>query len=226
MADTQRYFGGERSTITLPMLAGLALGAFVVYKLFLQRIVEVEIEDKDEPVPDPEVEFVTSDSPKCQNMEDKLKTPAGCGIVKVLAYRRKGYRVRGHIREEVYIEEIPGYPGYYLQKSPTDAHAAFIRMMAGAKADGVIFSVNSAFRTMAKQKELYKLYKSGRGNEAAIPGRSTHQYGVTLDIAVKTRPKTLQWLRSNASNYGFFETVKGEPHHWEYISAKDPKRGK
>ena len=42
--------------------------------------------------------------------------------------------------------------------------------------------VASAFRSRAKQQELYNLYRSGRGNPAAPPGTSKHESGLAIDL--------------------------------------------
>lgn len=42
--------------------------------------------------------------------------------------------------------------------------------------------VASAFRSRAKQEELYRLYLSGRGNPAAKPGTSKHESGLAIDL--------------------------------------------
>jgi LAS superfamily LD-carboxypeptidase LdcB len=60
--------------------------------------------------------------------------------------------------------------GYYLR---ADAARAFVAMSAEAKRRwGRPITVISAYRTYAKQVELWNLYKSGRGNLAALPGSS------------------------------------------------------
>lgn len=42
--------------------------------------------------------------------------------------------------------------------------------------------IASAFRSRAKQEELYRLYLSGRGNPAARPGTSKHESGLAIDL--------------------------------------------
>lgn len=154
----------------------------------------------------------------CAKIEDQLSTPIGCGVVSVDAYL-KGERAR------VTIAEVPGFSGFYLQRSPVDAFAAFSRMRQAIQASGIKVKVNSAFRTMAKQKELYTKYLTGRGALAAKPGRSNHQYGVAVDLDVKSNPKLLSWLRSNAGSYGFHQAVPSENWHWEYDARRDTRAG-
>ena len=91
---------------------------------------------------------------------------------------------------------------------------AFVRMRDAAARDGVTIVVVSGFRTMAKQRELYKLYKAGRGNLAAPPGFSNHQSGHALDLNTKARG-VYAWLARNGAKYGFRRTVPSEQWHWE-----------
>jgi hypothetical protein len=98
-----------------------------------------------------------------------------------------------------------------------DAAGAYKRMAAAAKSAGITLRVNSAFRSMAAQQRLYKLYKSGKGNLAARPGYSNHQGGIAVDIEVgSTASPTYKWLARNAAKHGFRRTVPSEPWHWEY----------
>ncbi|MEM6698100.1 MAG: M15 family metallopeptidase, partial [Bacteroidota bacterium] len=72
-----------------------------------------------------------------------------------------------------------------------------------------------------KQEYFYRRYKNG-GNKAAKPGRSNHQNGIALDIA-NTKSGTsivYQWLKENATKYGFVRTVKSESWHWVYLPGK------
>jgi hypothetical protein len=91
---------------------------------------------------------------------------------------------------------------------------AFARMQDAAKRDGVSLVVVSGFRTMAKQRELYRLYRAGRGNLAAPPGYSNHQSGHALDLNAKARG-VYGWLARNGSSFGFRRTVPSESWHWE-----------
>lgn len=208
--------------VGLPTLLALGFGAFVFYRIL--KASRSEAEEMEQPKSDVP-EYVAPTDPKCMNLEDKLNTPSGCGTVKVMAYRADTKDRTSFLREEVMIAEIPTQAGHYLQRHPIDALGAFQRLERSATAAGHRVKVNSGFRTMAKQRDLYNRYITGRGNLAARPGRSTHQYGVTVDINVADNPKLLAWLRANAARFGFFETVKSEPWHWEYIKAKDTGAG-
>jgi len=99
----------------------------------------------------------------------------------------------------------------------SDAAAAFNRMYAAARAQGITLKVNSGFRSMAEQQALYRAYQNGTGNLAAKPGYSNHQGGIAVDINVGgTGTSTYRWLANNAKNFGFVRTVPSEPWHWEF----------
>lgn len=103
------------------------------------------------------------------------------------------------------------------------AAVAFLKMRAAARSDLLELEINSAFRRMADQERLYKLYKSGKGYPAAKPGWSLHQSGMAVDIDVKDSRGNLKpikaWLDKNAARYGWKATVPSEAHHFEYIGS-------
>jgi peptidoglycan hydrolase-like protein with peptidoglycan-binding domain len=99
---------------------------------------------------------------------------------------------------------------------------AFKRMEAAARRDGVELNIVSGFRTMAEQQELYRRYKAGTGNLAAVPGYSNHQNGRALDLNVQTGSsdavgvgRVYNWLARHAGQYGF-RRIPAEAWHWEY----------
>lgn len=104
-----------------------------------------------------------------------------------------------------------------LDAKPVEVHtaAAFTRMRDAAQRDRVRLRIASGFRTMAHQEALYRAYRRGRGNLAAVPGRSNHQSGHALDLNTST-PGVLRWLERNARRFGFRRTVPTEPWHWEW----------
>jgi hypothetical protein len=96
---------------------------------------------------------------------------------------------------------------------------AFLDMRTAAAVAGVELRLESGFRTVEQQRELYRAWRVGKGNKAARPGTSNHQSGRALDIAVISVPGALDWLEQNAASFGFKRTVKSEPWHWEYVDA-------
>jgi len=99
---------------------------------------------------------------------------------------------------------------------------AFLKMKAAASSAGVSLKINSGFRTQKEQEHLYNCYKTKKcnnGNLAAKPGYSNHQNGKALDIAV-ANPKVFDWMKKNASKFGFVRTVPSENWHWELRHTK------
>lgn len=114
------------------------------------------------------------------------------------------------------------------------AAEAWGRMVSAAAAKGIYFTINSAYRDPEKQKQLFQGYvkklaaweKSGRKtpkpSPVAAPGKSEHEKGTAVDIAVEGRPIIFQWLTTNATKYGFYATASGERWHWAFYSPAPP----
>lgn len=108
--------------------------------------------------------------------------------------------------------EVVWIDGKRVSKRTADA---YYRMREAARRDGVHLTVISGFRTYDEQKELYRLYRAGRGNLAAKPGHSNHQNGWALDLNHRG-PGVYRWLTRNGARFGFKRTVPSEKWHWEY----------
>ena len=91
---------------------------------------------------------------------------------------------------------------------------AFRKMEAAAAKDGVDLSIRSGFRSHERQHMLYRAWREGWGNKAARPGFSNHQSGRALDIDMDGA--VAAWMSRNAKKFGFRQTVRGEPWHWEF----------
>jgi|JI10StandDraft_1071094.scaffolds.fasta_scaffold90491_2 hypothetical protein len=104
-----------------------------------------------------------------------------------------------------------------LDSKPVEVHtaSAYSRMRDAAARDHIRLRIVSGFRTMAHQQALYRAYRRGRGNLAAVPGQSNHQSGHALDLNTSS-PGVLRWLERNARRFGFRRTVPTEPWHWEW----------
>jgi len=104
-----------------------------------------------------------------------------------------------------------------LDDKPVEVHtaSAYSRMRDAASRDHIRLRIVSGFRTMAHQQALYRAYRRGRGNLAAVPGQSNHQSGHALDLNTSS-PGVLRWLERNARRFGFRRTVPTEPWHWEW----------
>ncbi|ATB29681.1 peptidoglycan-binding protein [Melittangium boletus] len=126
-----------------------------------------------------------------------------------------GRTVTGYVNgapRQITLSKIPNG-----KEMRSDAAAAFNRMHAAAARAGINLHVNSGFRSMAEQQELYRKYLNGTGNLAAKPGYSNHQGGIAVDINVGgTGTATYKWLAAHGAEYGFKRTVPSEPWHWEY----------
>ena len=102
--------------------------------------------------------------------------------------------------------------GYYLERG---AAAAFNAMsQAASRRWGRPIRVISAYRTLSKQQYLWGLYRSGRGNLAAIPGTSNHGWGLAIDCAS-------QWDRWAIDQlgriYGWAKAWSDAPSEWWHI---------
>ena len=107
-------------------------------------------------------------------------------------------------------------PGHFL--TPTAANS-FQQMKAAAAKDGVNLNINTAYRSYENQVKManqYGLYS--KGGKAAVPGTSNHGLGKAVDLNVKANPGSFEWLKNNASKYGFYN-IPREPWHWEVRTA-------
>lgn len=103
----------------------------------------------------------------------------------------------------------------------TRTASAYWAMRAAAAEDGVPLTIYSGFRTAAEQAWFYRCYECdccNGGVLAAKPGWSNHQSGRALDVKISD-PNVLTWLKANAPRFGFTNTVRSEPWHWEYGGA-------
>ena len=103
---------------------------------------------------------------------------------------------------------------------------AFRRMIADARADGIVLS-GGGFRTKQRQIELRKSNgcadvwtapASSCRVPTAIPGRSLHEIGLAVDLTSGGRSLTsssagFRWLVKNADEYGYVN-LPSEPWHW------------
>lgn len=100
----------------------------------------------------------------------------------------------------------------------------YAALVAAAAKDGILVTLNSGFRSYPEQKHLHDGFiRSLPGfNTAAKPGFSKHQNGIAFDISVPGGDgnPTYEWLKRNATAFGFVRTVSKEPWHWEFDEAK------
>jgi LysM repeat protein len=75
----------------------------------------------------------------------------------------------------------------------------------------------SAYRSYGQQAYLYGLYQSGRGNLAAVPGSSSHEYGAALDLA---DPAMANVIDEIGASYGWEKTEA--PSEWWHVNYVGP----
>lgn len=71
----------------------------------------------------------------------------------------------------------------------------------------------SAYRTTEQQQELYDLYLSGQGAPANQPGTSTHESGLSVDVA---EPVMRDVIDQIGGGYGWSGTIPSEWWHVQY----------
>lgn len=91
---------------------------------------------------------------------------------------------------------------------------------------GKKLKVNSAKRSYDQQAKLYALYKAGKGNPAAPPGKSLHEFGYALDLDTEAG----NYLEKNnlLGKYGFERLkIPHEEHHIQVagVTAAAAKAG-
>lgn len=123
------------------------------------------------------------------------------------------------------------------------AAAKFRQMQAAARAEGVILTPISGFRSVQNQEYLFFKIKEERAQNttkraevSAPPGYSEHHTGYAMDIGDGKVPATnlatsfentaaFRWLRANAAKYSFElsfpkdnpQGISYEPWHWRFV---------
>jgi hypothetical protein len=160
-----------------------------------------------EPRVDPAIDLAAIELHDAERHDDPMWTLSSDPVERV------GYR---HGRRHT-VEVVPLGPTAIEVEIRTAQ--AFLDMRAAAAEAGVELRLESGFRTVEEQRELFRAWRKGYGNKAARPGKSNHQSGRALDISVNSVPGAFAWLEANASSFGFKRTVKSEPWHWEYVEV-------
>ncbi|MCA1578856.1 MAG: M15 family metallopeptidase [Acidobacteria bacterium] len=115
--------------------------------------------------------------------------------------------------------------GAEMEQITLDSVEAYLEMKDAAEQDNIQISINSAFRTFARQAQLRHLFDIGQGNNAARPGFSNHQHGQAFDLNTRHNvfdgsDKVYEWLKRNGPRFGFVRTVSRESWHWELLPAE------
>lgn len=141
--------------------------------------------------------------------------------------------VRGH-KGTIEVERLPivsaknGRP-FWLREG--EVAEAFRDMVAYALTHGYEIRLNSAYRTMAEQRKLKRLFPKLAGTPGA-GGRRTHQTGCSVDITgtvkeikgVEHRTMLYWWLKRFSKQFNFVNDMPNEPWHWTYVGPIEGER--
>lgn len=86
-------------------------------------------------------------------------------------------------------------------------------------------SSRTAYRTYAEQEYFWNLYRSGRGNLAAVPGSSNHGWGVAVDVPTI---EMAQLINRHGAAYGWQKRWSDAPSEWwhfKYAPGRDRHKG-
>jgi hypothetical protein len=98
-----------------------------------------------------------------------------------------------------------------------DVAAAYDQMAAAARADGVVLTVVSGFRSDAEQAELFAAHPDPTW--VAPPGQSLHRCATELDLGPSS---AYGWLASNAVRFGFVQRYSWEAWHYGFDAGPAP----
>ena len=98
-----------------------------------------------------------------------------------------------------------------------DVAAAFDRIAAAARADGVSLLINDGFRSDAEQAVLWAQNPDPRW--VAPPGTSLHRCATELDLGP---PAAYAWLAANATRFGFVQRYPWEAWHYGFDAGPAP----
>jgi soluble lytic murein transglycosylase-like protein len=98
-----------------------------------------------------------------------------------------------------------------------DVAAAYDRMAAAARADGVALLVVSGFRSDAEQAALFAAHPDPTW--VAPPGKSLHRCATELDLGPET---AYAWLAANATRFGFVQRYSWEAWHYGFTAGPPP----
>src|SRR3989344_1098357 len=148
-------------------------------------------------------------------------------------------------KELIYGAGCPEDPRAYLltksKQSPdhvqglnSDFACRLYKFLKAADAEGKNVTLNSGYRSIPRQAEIYRVFMAngGRGAPVAPPGRSKHNYGIAYDLHYDGQhsnfrlgngntAKCLQilpsckWAHDNAARFGLRYPMLVEPWHIE-----------
>jgi len=155
--------------------------------------------------------------------------------------------ILGHLPyEEAPIDELKAVTADGKIKLRLEAAEKFLQMQAAAKANGIILTALSGFRSEAEQEYLFFQVKENRAQVttkraevSAPPGYSEHHTGYAVDIGDGNTPASnlnpdfektaaFRWLKENAPKYSFelsfpqdnLQGISYEPWHWRFVGDR------
>ena len=151
-------------------------------------------------------------------------------------------KMNGRLPDEL-LQEIEGGGKLYV-----DAARKFIEMSEAAAREGISIKADTTFRcyrSFQRQERVFnqrfqiinsntklregsirveydgKFWQLDEGTAfAAVPGTSSHGYGLAVDIRHANRSPTKEWLAKNAARFGFRREYISEPWHYTYIGSR------
>ncbi len=98
-----------------------------------------------------------------------------------------------------------------------DVAAAYDRMAAAARADGITLVVVSGFRSDAEQARLFAEHPDPKW--VAPPGHSLHRCATELDLGPDS---AYVWIAANAARFGFVQRYSWEAWHFGFDAGPPP----
>ena len=119
------------------------------------------------------------------------------------------------------VVTVPGEGNYKLVPS---AAKNYVAMRTAAASDGVHLKLSSAWRSQAKQEEIWNRHNCDAGGCSGKVGKpcskggngSNHNSGVAIDISGSyMNTKTYNWIKTNGGRFGFYNKLGArDPVHW------------
>lgn len=110
--------------------------------------------------------------------------------------------------------------GHFVDKRVVEQVRAAIQ---AGREDGIAISINSAFRTMERQTELYEGHQKDPAHfsPAERPGFSLHQQGLAMDLHFPNGSADRERFAALAVAHGLVRTHHKEPWHFEVSPLKE-----
>lgn len=122
-----------------------------------------------------------------------------------------------------HINRFGALPGYAIGGKVAGLDKKFLEQLSAFNAAaGGRYSVNSGYRSIAHQQQLYNRYLAGNGPVAAKPGSSQHNFGLAADLAPSNARDVHGAL---AKQFGLVFTVPSESWHVEPTWGRSGKGG-